>query len=109
MTWIALFEYVIALLGPLLAELLRDLFARTSLRAAAAPPDSYRAADGVAKLFAELRSQTWRWQFAKRASLAMAERIARNHAADLYNACRSGGPAPRMSAAERAEVEALAA
>ncbi|MDY3553688.1 hypothetical protein R5W24_002793 [Gemmata sp. JC717] len=106
MTWWDLLEAILRLLGPKFAGLCHGLFARAQAKLVEAP-EALNAAAGVARLFEALRGETWVWELARRRRLRIAERMAGDHATELYATVRRGTPPPQMTPDEVREVKLL--
>lgn len=102
MNWSSLIAFVTKFfdLLPQIRALLEELFGRAKLGGDPATIDPPAA---INRLFSAARAETWWFQFAKRSRLAVAHRVAMNHAAELYQAAKYNLAPPQMTVRDRAE------
>lgn len=84
MTWLAVFNVLVQLFGPVLVEWLRRLLNDAAKEMPGEPSEWSGAFDiDLTMLFDRARGKTWGWQFRKRAALRLAERAALRRADEI--------------------------
>lgn len=104
MNWASLFGAIVALLGPILKQLLDELFKKLQPKLSALPPAE--AAPAINELFDGLVAETNWYDRRRRRVLAEGRRVALKNAAVLASHVRVGAPAPFLSSADERALAA---